>query len=442
MHRLHVAGALGITLAIAGVRVPRSTGPARSPVPRAAVALAGAPAAGRAARFEPQDSAGRKRVEIGFGIGPLRQARRVTPALERVAADGFRVIRAYELFRPKDGSSFAPVTDNLRFLDSLGFVPYLDISDFPFGLAPTPRQIAAGHYAFPAAKRAGVFRYSNLYPPTAAQYDSVLAALLSALDSAFGRPKMRRWWFEIGNEPDAPHFFWGEPAAFDTLLSTAFDRFHSFDRELRVGGAAFTAGLVSDNAAKSEPYTALARRLAASSGSFVSFHVYAGSFPNDAAIGPAIHKLLGDGQSATRVVSEWNLNTKPNPDVNAALNSEGIMPYLIDALAMAYEANIRLLLIHKLMDEPPNVQLGLFSGTGQPKGGYASVVQVARFAREGYTLVADGDAIRLVGQRLTMIHAGSQPVAINRSAYEIVRRPQGAPDNVVPAGGWVVLRQR
>jgi hypothetical protein len=389
--------------------------------------------------------AGAKSVEIGFGIGPLRGARRVTPALVRIHNDGFRVIRGYEPFQMGDPPGYGRVIGPLRTLDSMGFTPFVGLSNFPAQLMPANAQLpvgGSGRNQRKARKLQNISEHTNRFAPDPQAFDGMLTGLLNSLVQTFGRDKLQSWHFEIGNEPDADKFFWGTPEQFDALMRVAISRFHAVDPQIAVGGGAFTTALIR-GASKHEAYASLARSLSQSSSDFVSVHVYSRSFPDPAQIGQELNGLLGSQKTAERVISEWNVRTRGDGDMQQILNSTAIMPALIDVLGAAYESDVSLILIHKLMDDASDGggQLGLFNPDGSPKGGYASVVTAAQFARSGFTLSRPNGATQLAGSSMVLIHAADRDVPFDGSAYRVAMSSQVV-GNSVRAGGWAVLQRR
>ena len=380
---------------------------------------------------------GETRVEIGFGIGPLARADHYDAALRQIKADGFRYIRAYEPFRARGSGSVQSLIPPLQHLDAMGFTIYLGLSNFPASLAPTSTPQTPGLWA--AARRNAESAHTNRYPPTAQQFDSLLGALLQTLDATFGREKLRTWLFEVGNEPDAPKFFWGTPDDFRGLLQRAVSRFEGYDPGIAIGGGAFTHGLVR-NASKSSAYAGVARALATRQGSFVSVHFYA-QLTTGRDIGSDINGLLGPPNGRRRVISEWNVSTQPDRPTTAVLNAQNdIGPYLIDLLAGAAEAGVELVLIHKLQDERgDDEELGYFDMDGRPKPSYALVQRAAAFARQGFSVTRGADgSVRLIGADQTWIEAGDAPIALDQDADVI------APGALrqIPAHGWALVRSR
>jgi len=379
-------------------------------------------------------------VELGFGIGPLPAVGRYADALRTVQRDGFRIIRAYEPFRASD-HGFDRVLADLGVIDSLGLVPYVGLSNFPYDLAPSADVMAAA----PGPRRLQMrrrqmFAATNRYPPNPDRYGAMLDDFLSALAARFGRPKLETWYFEIGNEPDAPVFFWGQPQDFRTLIQVAIARFHAFDPNLRIGGGAFTSGLVAHGTDKSADYVAVAQSLGSDATAFVSAHIYAPSFPDATQIAPDLNRLFGPPGSQLRVVSEWNVDTKPTPNAHAIfMSTDAVVPYLIDMMAGAAEAGVRIVLVHKLMDDPAHEQLGYFDGSGKPKPAYAMVAMAGAFARQGFRVTHPDGGTLLAGDSLTYIHAGAQPVPFDPSRYSVVA-PQGFQGSAVAPGAWAILR--
>ncbi len=384
----------------------------------------------------------RRQLEIGFAVGYLGTTVSIEDVLERISADGFRVVRAYEPFSQYDDSSHSGIKERLRALVDNGLTPYLSLSNFPPALLPNSSQQNQLGARYPAKKRADVLKYSNRYAPRDRNaYQASVRHLIEELASEFGREELRRWYFEIGNEPDAPLYFWGSPQDFREIFSLAAGTLKNFDPQIRVAVGGFTSGLVADSTGNIVYYR-LARDLAASPlADFASFHVYANLF-GESLSRQAISAFGGDAK--TKIVSEWNVSTVANRRTESILTSEQFMGFLIDAVAASYDAGVELLLVHKLVDlaSKGQYQLGIFDREGQPKQAYRYLRLMNEVVRSGFSAEVSPGLVVIRSDDAVVAMSKGGEVPFDYAGLEVVESSGDVNprDSVLRGGEWVLLR--
>lgn len=115
------------------------------------------------------------------------------------------------------------------FLVEAGFDPIVEIN-------PMPKALASGEETF--------FWYEkNITPPASwTEWERFLQAYIEHTVERYGRERVRRWYFEVWNEPDLRNQFWsGTKEEYFQLYTSCARVLKGFDPELRVGGPA-TAG--------------------------------------------------------------------------------------------------------------------------------------------------------------------------------------------------------
>lgn len=388
----------------------------------------------------PADSV--QRLEISFGIGYLALIGRYDTALSRIAADGFRVIRVYEPFTHRLSPEYSDVVEDLKHLTARGLTPYLSLSNFPYSLEPGPGSPQQRDDSLPRGRRATVLSYSNRFPPrNLAAYGRMVGGMTAALERAFGRNAVESWYFEIGNEPDAPLYFWGNAADFEQVYRTATDAILGSDSSLDVGGAAYTSGLVADPALH-PAFAGASRDLARLPGTrFFSFHLYDNQFSGAA---PNARRVLDFVPAhLPLVVSEWNVSSVPNHRVSQILDSGAFVPYLIGIVQLCHQVGVRLLLLHKLMDDPPATrdQLGIFRADGTPKQAYTYIRFMNRLTSAGYTVSDMSGLVEIRSARRMAVLARTGDHRLDMAGWNVDAASRGFERQTrrLPEGGWVLL---
>ncbi len=294
-----------------------------------------------------------RKLRLGFGIGCLGRAQHFDTALSTIASDGFKYVRAFKPFQRNFGQDYNLLISNIDVIVPNGLIPYLALSNFPYHLMPDAPDSMLRDIPLPAARREEAARFSNRCPPSGlGEYRSALQRLVGALADWYGQEAIEAWYFEIGNEPDAPLFFWGTPEDFSKTFVFALATLKDYNPRLRVGGGGFTSRLVAD-AQERPAYRRVAETIASSSSTdFLSFHIYPRNYAGSRSISQAIQHFGDANSSKPRIVSEWNVDGAGSASANSIIDSEAFVPYLIDIIAACWTSRVDMLLIHKFMDFP------------------------------------------------------------------------------------------
>ncbi|HSO76277.1 MAG TPA: glycosyl hydrolase [Blastocatellia bacterium] len=151
---------------------------------------------------------------------------------------GFRYVRFHGLLSDDMGtlishqgaslSSFFNADQVFDFLLSIGMRPFVELSFMPTALA-------SGHKT--------VFHYrANVTPPRDYQrWATFIRELVSHWVERYGVSEVRKWFFEVWNEPNLKAFWAGTQADYFKLYRYAAHAVKSVDGELQVGGPATAA---------------------------------------------------------------------------------------------------------------------------------------------------------------------------------------------------------
>ncbi|TXI25867.1 MAG: hypothetical protein E6Q61_01705, partial [Nitrosomonas sp.] len=157
-------------------------------------------------------------LEIGFNLDYPDRVPLFESALSKISELGIRHVYIYEIFDGKQGNEYQARLK--KALDSVlkhGMIPMICISNIHARLQLTSKEIKKQlNAALPLSIEKqidGILTYSNRYPPNDWQsYTASIQELIDFLFSTYGSEIVQTWPFEIGNEPDAPRYFWGKPS--------------------------------------------------------------------------------------------------------------------------------------------------------------------------------------------------------------------------------------
>ena len=180
---------------------------------------------------------GAGRANEGLRAGWQRQLRRA------VAECGFRYLRFHGLFHDdmfayhEDGAG-NPIY-NWQYLDAL-FDAMLEIGIRPFAeLGFSPRAMAS------KLETAFWWRSHGSPPKDYGKWSALVGAFAGHCIARYGRDEVRRWYFEVWNEPNLAPFFSGTKSEYFELYRTTAQAIKAVDPALRVGGPA-TSNFVPD----------------------------------------------------------------------------------------------------------------------------------------------------------------------------------------------------
>ncbi len=197
------------------------------------------------------------------------------------------------------------------FLLSIGVRPFVEIGFMPDALATIPTKLAGTNGMADDPDHAGkkrrvtVFWWrSNVTPPkSTAKWDALVTALVRHWTERYGANEVRKWYFEVWNEPNHPGFFSPNDESkrrdeyFDLYAHTA-KAVKSVDAAYRVGGpasagTAWVADLISYGVANKVPVD------------FVSYHTYglAGGAGGLDEFGERLQYINGNMQAVARAAN-------------------------------------------------------------------------------------------------------------------------------------------
>lgn len=253
---------------------------------------------------------------------------------------GFEYVRFHGLLnddmsvcvRSGDGTleySFFNVDSIFDFLLSIGMRPFIELSFMPSALASGAKTVF--HYR------------GNITPPESYdEWGKLIGALTAHLVERYGVEEVRRWYFEVWNEPNLDIFWSGTMEEYFRLYRHAALAVKAVDRELAVGGpsTAIDAWIPEMRKYCSENNVPL---------DFVSTHHY----PTDASYGLGLNmeeqmarsergilrnrvvRALEESRPLPLYYTEWNNSPSPrDPYHDTSYNAAFIVKTIMDNLGL------------------------------------------------------------------------------------------------------------
>ena len=153
---------------------------------------------------------------------------------------GFQWCRFHGLFhedmavvaRRRDGRlifQWSQVDEILDFLLSIGLRPFIELNPMPFALASSPSSMFAWNM--------------NVSPPRSyVEWGSLVEAFARHCLDRYGLEEIRRWHFEVWNEPNLDCFWKGDQKEYWQLYDASAFAIKRVDTGLRIGGPATARG--------------------------------------------------------------------------------------------------------------------------------------------------------------------------------------------------------
>ncbi len=398
-------------------------------------------------------------LEIGFNLTfpdriPLQEK-----GLSHIAEIGIRHVRIYEIFDGKSGITYQKrLKKALDVVLRNGMIPMLSVSNVPADLMPNEQERKKNKKILPptvADKVEKVLQYSNRFPPVNFHnYREKLQELVGFLFKTYGRDQVVQWRFEIGNEPDAPLYYWGKPDQFAEIAEIIIQIFKKNGIH-NIGGYGVTQNAIYPRKSKllySKHYGELVYNIVSNSNmgdyEFISFHQYQ---RDDQQVheGP-LHGLpewLRDEGNRV-MITEWNVSWDGRKALKVFRKPGAWGEAFAELLVDCHRNSISSLYLFKLMDYSliSSLQLGAFDRKGVPKTWFQEFTAIWKVIRNGYKIQMLSDRGILIQGRGgdKFIVAGTKPISVDMDYFLLTYTSHG--DRIrergkISIGEWAVLRR-
>ncbi len=385
-------------------------------------------------------------LEIGFNLDYPDRVPLSESALSKISELGIRHVYIYEIFDGKQGNEYQARLK--KALDSVlkhGMIPMICISNIHARLQLTSKEIKKQlNAALPLSIEKqidGILTYSNRYPPNDWQsYTASIQELIDFLFSTYGSEIVQTWPFEIGNEPDAPRYFWGKPSQFLEMYTRA-EKVLSQNGIKIIGGFGLTHhSILTDNKSelKNLHYHQLIRDIQCKSlpEKFISFHLFNMDTNNPLKNYP---KWLSDSDCSV-MITGWNVSSRSGRAAKIFNKPGAWGEAFLHLLADSAQFRINRLYIFNLMDYPAlkDPQLGAFDRNSKSKSWYQDFIAIWKVIREGYSVIRNETSLIITGknnQRIVLSFSSRLP--LNST---LIYSPQiESSSNQLKPGQWAII---
>lgn len=344
-------------------------------------------------------------LEIGFNLDYPDRVPLFESALFKIAELGIRHVYIYEIFDGKQGSQYQ--TRLKKALDSVlkhGMIPMICISNIHGRLQPEYeiKNLLNENLPFTVKKQInGILTYSNRYPPNNWQdYTASIQELVDFLFSTYGNETVQNWPFEIGNEPDASRFFWGNSSQFLKMYKLAEEVLSRNGIKI-IGGFGLTHHSILINnksELKNLHYHKLIEDIQCKSLSnkFISFHLFNRNVNSPLENYP---EWLSNSHCPV-MITGWNISSRSGKAAKTFNQPGAWGEAFIYLLADSAQFGITRLYIFNLMDYPAlkDPQLGAFDRNSKSKSWYQDFIAIWKVIREGYSVIRNETSLIIIGK--------------------------------------------
>jgi hypothetical protein len=212
--------------------------------------------------------------------------------------------------------------------------------------------------------------------------------------------------FEIGNEPDAKRYFWGNSKDFVNVARATYNVLQNYNRPIYCCG--FTSEY-SNNAKTNSDLTQLISDANFMSKVNLSFHFYQNQKFD-------INKLRLPHLNNS-IITEFNFFAYQTPRSTARIafsNSPAFGSLLIQTLILAYKNDIKKIYFFKLVDVPGKEgTLGFFDQNGNPKPSYNYLIQIYNVIKDGYKIQETNQSVKIIGAQQTIVYSKNGNSTVN-----------------------------
>ena len=392
-------------------------------------------------------------LEFGMSVGffkYLKNQDAYEGPLKRMANDGIRHVRGNDPFTTDMQPYLKKIPTLIESVTKHDIEFLLSISNYPYPVKPAHIQpwVAKAfdrpEYASKGKARKEKYnrqiqnksKWTNRFPPE--DLDAYGDFLESLVNKLIEKDVLKNTSFEIGNEPNAPIYYWGSAAEFKQIVHKTHEVLKETKRPIVC--CAFTGKQVMENEwnRESDFYQFSYSEPLFKEDLGFSFHLYQGHGVGDWKDFESIEHDFLEGSYITET-NVYGGMADGTPQLEKA-NSPFWIVRFAQMLEFAYKHKIERIYFHKLKDQPGiKGKLGFFDVKGKAKPSYEYFLKVKSVIDDGYKLEINDDYIQIVGKKKTLI------VALNETDYQSnwgspsETSSQTKTSEFIPKDEWVII---
>ena len=368
-----------------------------------------------------------KQIEFGFNIGflvDLQQVALYKKVLPIIKQDGITDLRVYEPFTKNLVQKPELAANLLSPLTQAGFNILLCISNFP-----DVSSIQYNHASDDAEQNKMRSFTNRRAPVNMSAFQDYLSGFLDGLQN---KNLLQNVSFEIGNEPDAKQYFWGNTADFINAAKSIKQTIAKYNKPVYCCG--FTSNFANKGSSKSPDYYNFLNDNSFFDHVNLSFHFYKDEI-ND------ITKIRLPRLNNS-IITEFNMYSYQKfstPGRTEITNSPQFGSLLIKTLVFTYKNNIKEIYLFKLADTPGKQgTTGFFDGDGNQRPSYEYFKNIYNVVKNKYSVKQDNNSITITGDSETILYALNNNVAIPGNT--VVSSSNQLKGKTLKQNQWVIFK--
>ncbi|OFY65738.1 MAG: hypothetical protein A3H98_10315 [Bacteroidetes bacterium RIFCSPLOWO2_02_FULL_36_8] len=374
-----------------------------------------------------------KNVEFGFNIGYLNEITQIEPLLDRLKKQNINSLRVFEPFTKGLYNDSAKLYGYIEKIIKHDFKLLISISDFPYEENADLSQLNE--------KQKKAYSYSNRFPPT--DYEKYTLYMQTFFENIVRKGWLPPIQFEIGNEPDAPLFFWGNKIEFEKIRNILYRNIEKYDSTVLCCG--YTSSFFKENLIRKSAETSVQNELSylTEKNISLSFHIY----PEEKNIYTEI--LNPDPRIFHSYITEYNVYSyvlKSSTEKLKYINSYNFIYELALLLKFCYTYDVKKVYLYRLEENRKNQGgLGFFDSIHNPKPCYDYFIRFYEVIKNGFMLKETPESLEIIGQEET-IKVSLNYCTINESQKNKITESYSGVTGTIPGflnrKEWIIYRNK
>lgn len=335
-------------------------------------------------------------VEFGFNVAYLTEAHKFNAALDTLKKDGFKHIRAFEPFSPKLKPGSSNQLESIRSITDREMTLLLSLSNFPYKDLEASTQPSKISVKKPDLHQRMV-KYTNRYAPNnMSSYSASIRKMMNRIDNAGLMSSLE---FELGNEPDAPRYYWGSPSQWKVITDTLMEILSEYDRPIYCCG--FTSSFAHGQK-EQLAYLEYLKNDTTISDAGLTYHAYLHNGKGDLDLSRAPSVPL----RTRNMLTEYGHITYYKKGYEEKIHTDKYLFHLMELLDYCANNGINRVYFFPLMDNLKHrTRHGLFDVEGKPKISYEMVRVLNGVISDGYRIHKTKKSLIVVGSSQMLVWA-------------------------------------
>jgi hypothetical protein len=385
------------------------------------------------------------KMDFGFNLGFFNDVPIETSALKTLKEDGLNHIMFYEPWSANKTNE--EIVSYINELVKKGFTVEVSLSNFPKEKGAKFKDYYKEHgkktSPMPKGKLKRSYKFSNRFPPSDYQaYKDTLKHLLNLVKAKGIEKKVS---FEIGSEPNANLYFWGDADDFRKYYNTVRPILKKAGFDMTCCG--YSTGYFGHPRERANAMHKDFDKFIKRDGITQSYSMYLTTW------GTRKTNLgtFTPNYTKNSVISAYGTYAKLNDKTdkkmvarNKELDAGSYMTQTLKMIKFSYKNKVKRAYLWKLLDVPKKRgTAGYFKVGGVAKPRYQQWKTIHNVINEGFYVVQNDSKVHIVGKTSTMIFAKKESIAQFDPKRKVVKSYQyDATSRQLEKNGWIVVSHK